>query len=83
MFELVYLFWVFSMFCCLQVLEIFGNGGLLDVVQDLDFMFGFNFEGFFNRDLIMYIDEYSIQLVKIVFRGIIRYKVTKILIYNV
>lgn len=38
-------------------------------------MFGFDFEGFFNGDLIMYIDEYNIQLVKFVIRGIVRYRV--------
>lgn len=56
------------------VMEIPGNGGLLDAVQDLDFMPGFNFEGFPNRDSTMYIDEYSIQSAKTVLRGTIRYK---------
>lgn len=65
------------------MLEIPGNGGLLDAVQDLDFMPGFNFEGFPNRDSTMYIDEYSIQSAKTVLRGTIRYKVRKTLIYNV
>lgn len=59
------------------MLEIPGNGGLLDAVQDLDFMPGFNFEGFPNRDSTMYIDEYSIQSAKTVLRGTIRYKVKK------
>lgn len=53
-----------------------GNGGLLDAVQDLDFMPGFNIEGFPNRDSTIYVNEYNIESAKTVLRGTIRYKVT-------
>ncbi|XP_052677314.1 alpha-aminoadipic semialdehyde synthase, mitochondrial-like [Crassostrea angulata] len=56
------------------VVEIPGNGGLLDAVQDLDFMAGFDFEGFPNGDSTMYIDEYNIQSAKSVIRGTVRYR---------
>lgn len=57
------------------MVEIPGNGGLLDAVQDLDFMPGFDFEGFPNGDSTMYIDEYNIQSAKSVIRGTVRYRV--------
>ena len=56
-------------------MEIPGNGGLLEAVQDLNFMPGFNIEGFPNRDSTLYMDEYNIQSAKTILRGTIRYKV--------
>ncbi|XP_022297624.2 alpha-aminoadipic semialdehyde synthase, mitochondrial-like isoform X2 [Crassostrea virginica] len=56
------------------VMEIPGNGGLLEAVQDLNFMPGFNIEGFPNRDSTLYMDEYNIQSAKTILRGTIRYK---------
>ncbi|XP_061178911.1 alpha-aminoadipic semialdehyde synthase, mitochondrial-like isoform X2 [Saccostrea echinata] len=56
------------------IIEVPGNGGLLDAVQDLDFMPGFNIEGFPNRDSTQYLNEYNIQSAKTILRGTIRYK---------
>ncbi|XP_056000894.1 alpha-aminoadipic semialdehyde synthase, mitochondrial-like isoform X3 [Ostrea edulis] len=56
------------------VINVPGNGGLLDAVQDLDFMPGFNIEGFPNRDSTIYVNEYNIESAKTVLRGTIRYK---------
>jgi alpha-aminoadipic semialdehyde synthase len=60
------------------VVNVPGNGGLLDAVQDLDFMPGFNIEGFPNRDSTVYLKEYNIESAKTVLRGTIRYKVLRL-----
>ncbi|GFO42771.1 alpha-aminoadipic semialdehyde synthase, mitochondrial [Plakobranchus ocellatus] len=56
------------------VVEIPKDGALLDAVKDLNFMPGFNIEGFPNRDSTMYASEYGIQSAHTILRGTIRYK---------
>ncbi|XP_053378089.1 alpha-aminoadipic semialdehyde synthase, mitochondrial-like isoform X2 [Mercenaria mercenaria] len=57
-----------------KVVEIAGNGGLLDAVEELTFMPGFNIEGFPNRDSTKYTSEYGIDNAHTCIRGTIRYK---------
>ncbi|KAL4226643.1 hypothetical protein ACF0H5_014624 [Mactra antiquata] len=57
-----------------KIVEIPGNGGLLDSTVDLDFMPGFHLEGFPNRDSTMYTDAYGIDSAHTCIRGTIRYK---------
>lgn len=59
----------------LQVVDVPGNGGLLDSAVDLDFMPGFNLEGYPNRDSTVYLDSYNIKDAHTCLRGTIRYKV--------
>ncbi|KAH9512582.1 hypothetical protein Btru_038850, partial [Bulinus truncatus] len=57
-----------------KIVEIPGQGGLLNATEDLTFMPGFNLEGFPNRDSTIYSSEYGIQSAHTVLRGTIRYK---------
>ncbi|KAH3892671.1 hypothetical protein DPMN_016794, partial [Dreissena polymorpha] len=57
-----------------QVVEISGQGGLLDAAEHLNFMPGFNLEGFPNRDSTIYTDAYGINDAHTCIRGTIRYK---------
>ena len=57
------------------MVEIPGDGGLLEAVEDLDFMPGFNLEGFPNRDSTPYAEMYGIETAHTILRGTIRYKV--------
>ena len=66
------------MFPWQQVVEIEGNGKLLDAVEELTFMPGFNLEGFPNRDSTKYTSEYGIDNAHTCLRGTIRYKVRKL-----
>lgn len=59
----------------IQMVEIQGNGGLLDSTVDLQFMPGFNLEGFPNRDSSIYTQLYGINDAHTCLRGTIRYKV--------
>ncbi|XP_036356973.1 alpha-aminoadipic semialdehyde synthase, mitochondrial isoform X2 [Octopus sinensis] len=54
-------------------IEIESGGTLLDVVRKLDFLPGFNIEGFPNRDSTAYIDRYDIGDAQTCVRGTIRY----------
>ena len=56
-------------------MEIPSGGALLDEVEDLNFMPGFNIEGYPNRDSTMYASEYGIHSASTLLRGTIRYKV--------
>ena len=58
-------------------MEVQSGGGLLDSVEDLNLMPGFNIEGFPNRDSTLYTSEYGIESAKTCIRGTIRYKVNK------
>jgi alpha-aminoadipic semialdehyde synthase len=65
------------------MVEIRGNGGLLsEGVRELDFMPGFNIEGFPNRDSMIYQELYGIDGVSTLLRGTIRYKVMYIHIFQ-
>ncbi|KAI8782365.1 alpha-aminoadipic semialdehyde synthase mitochondrial [Biomphalaria glabrata] len=57
-----------------KVVEIPGQGGLLNATEELTFMPGFNLEGFPNRDSTIYASEYGIQTADTIIRGTIRYK---------
>ena len=54
----------------------------MDSVKPLDFLPGFNLEGFPNRDSTKYAKSYGIETAETVLRGTLRYKVGMlILIY--
>ncbi|GFR85423.1 alpha-aminoadipic semialdehyde synthase, mitochondrial [Elysia marginata] len=57
-----------------KVIEIPSGGALLDEVESLDFLPGFNVEGYPNRDSTMYASEYGIGSASTLLRGTIRYK---------
>jgi alpha-aminoadipic semialdehyde synthase len=59
-----------------QVVDIQGNGRLMDSTQPLDFLPGFNLEGFPNRDSTQYAKSYGIETAHTVLRGTLRYKVS-------
>lgn len=63
-----------AIFAPIQVVEIGGGGALLENRESLDFLPGFAFEGFANRDSTQYIDHYQIPDARTVLRGTIRYK---------
>lgn len=56
-----------------QVVEINAGGHLLEAVRKLDFLPGFNIEGFPNRDSTKYLDLYDITEAQTCLRGTIRY----------
>ncbi|XP_046658109.1 alpha-aminoadipic semialdehyde synthase, mitochondrial-like [Daphnia pulicaria] len=56
-----------------KVVEIPAGGALLEKAEKLDFLPGFAFEGFANRDSLDYVDHYGIPEARTVFRGTIRY----------
>ena len=47
----------------------------MDVTEELDFLPGFNLEGFPNRDSTHYAESYDIKSASTVLRGTLRYKV--------
>ncbi|KAK7102549.1 alpha-aminoadipic semialdehyde synthase, mitochondrial-like [Littorina saxatilis] len=57
-----------------EAVEIPGNGGLMDATEELDFLPGFNLEGFPNRDSTQYAAAYKIKSASTVLRGTLRYK---------
>lgn len=57
-----------------QIVEINGGGDLMSSTRDLDFLPGFNLEGFPNRDSTAYADLYGIKDALTVLRGTLRYK---------
>ena len=57
----------------LQMVEV-PAGSLLEATEELDFLPGFAFEGFPNRDSTSYIDPYNIPEARTVQRGTIRYR---------
>lgn len=57
-----------------KLVEISAGGALMDSVQDITFLPGFNLEGFPNRDSTMYRDIYGINNAHTVLRGTLRYK---------
>ncbi|KAI9552494.1 hypothetical protein GHT06_022860 [Daphnia sinensis] len=56
-----------------KIVEIPAGGSLLEKAEKLDFLPGFAFEGFANRDSLDYIEHYGIPEARTVFRGTIRY----------
>ncbi|GFU12522.1 hypothetical protein NPIL_661271 [Nephila pilipes] len=57
-----------------KVVEIPAGGALMEHTREIDFLPGFNLEGFPNRDSTAYIDAYNIQSANTVLRGTLRYK---------
>ncbi|XP_052739377.1 alpha-aminoadipic semialdehyde synthase, mitochondrial isoform X2 [Bicyclus anynana] len=57
-----------------QVVEVLSGGELMSVARDLDFLPGFAFEGFPNRDSTKYSSLYGIEDAHTMFRGTLRYK---------
>ncbi|KAG8196322.1 hypothetical protein JTE90_013807 [Oedothorax gibbosus] len=57
-----------------KVMEIQPGGDLMNHVRDVDFLPGFNLQGYPNRDSTKYIDAYNIQSATTVLRGTLRYK---------
>lgn len=62
-----------------QIVEVLSGGELMSVARELDFLPGFAFEGFPNRDSTKYAELYGIQDAHTMFRGTMRYKGTKYL----
>ncbi|XP_015922645.2 alpha-aminoadipic semialdehyde synthase, mitochondrial [Parasteatoda tepidariorum] len=57
-----------------KIVEIPAGGALMDSIRDIDFLPGFNLEGYPNRDSTQYINAYDIQSAETVIRGTLRYK---------
>ncbi|CAG2103722.1 unnamed protein product, partial [Medioppia subpectinata] len=57
-----------------EVMEIPAGGALMDNTTDIDFLHGYNLEGYPNRDSTQYRDIYGISSAKTVLRGTLRYK---------
>ncbi|XP_013180975.1 PREDICTED: alpha-aminoadipic semialdehyde synthase, mitochondrial [Papilio xuthus] len=57
-----------------QIVEVLSGGELMSVARELDFLPGFAFEGFPNRDSTKYAELYGIEDAHTMFRGTIRYK---------
>ncbi|KAG6453059.1 alpha-aminoadipic semialdehyde synthase, mitochondrial [Manduca sexta] len=57
-----------------QIVEVLSGGELMSVARELDFLPGFAFEGFPNRDSTKYAKLYGIEDAHTILRGTIRYK---------
>ncbi|XP_026732692.1 alpha-aminoadipic semialdehyde synthase, mitochondrial-like [Trichoplusia ni] len=57
-----------------QIVEVLSGGELMSVARELNFLPGFAFEGFPNRDSTKYSALYGIEDAHTMFRGTIRYK---------
>ncbi|GBM72861.1 Alpha-aminoadipic semialdehyde synthase, mitochondrial [Araneus ventricosus] len=57
-----------------KVVEIPSGGALMDHTRSIDYLPGFNLEGYPNRDSTVYTDLYNIQSAHTVLRGTLRYK---------
>lgn len=57
-----------------QVVSVPPGGALLDVTKPMDFMPGFNLEGFPNRDSTKYAEPYGIESAHTLIRGTLRFK---------
>lgn len=55
-----------------QVMEVPAGGSLMDNVYSIDFLSGFNLEGYPNRDSLIYRDVYGISNVDTILRGTLR-----------
>lgn len=55
-------------------MEVLSGGELMSVARELDFLPGFAFEGFPNRDSTQYAKLYGIEDAHTIFRGTIRYR---------
>lgn len=63
-----------------RIVDIPGNGGIIEDIYSVDFMPGFNLIGYANRDSIKYADIYGVEKECQTFiRGTLRYNVTNAL----
>ena len=60
--------------------EIATNGALTENVWDIDFLPGFNLEGYPTRDSTIYAQLYGIESAETILRGKLRYKVTFVIL---
>ena len=56
-----------------QVVTVDPDGGLLESAKRMDFLPGFNLEGYPNRDSTIYADLYGIKEAHTILRGTLRY----------
>ena len=56
-----------------KVIEVKGDGGLLDSTRSLDFLPGLHLEGYPNRDSTEYASIYGIEEADTILRGTLRY----------
>lgn len=61
--------------CVFQVISIPPGGSLMDATMPMDFLPGFNLEGFPNRDSTKYAEPYGIESAHTLIRGTLRFKV--------
>ncbi len=57
-----------------KIVTVDPNGGLFDYVTPMDFLPGFNLEGYPNRDSTAYTHLYGISEAHTIIRGTLRYK---------
>ena len=60
---------------CPQVVKVPAGGALMEAGIPMDFLPGFNLEGFPNRDSTTYAEPYGLQDAHTLIRGTLRYKV--------
>lgn len=60
---------------CSQVVSIPAGGTLMESTAPMDFLPGFNLEGFPNRDSTKYSEQYGIESAHTLIRGTLRFKV--------
>lgn len=56
-----------------EIAEVLPGGGLMDSATHMDFLNGFNLEGYANRDSTAYRDIYGISSAQTILRGTLRY----------
>lgn len=66
---------VHSLFVSTQVVNIPAGGALMDSPTAMDFLPGFNLEGYPNRDSTKYSEPYGIETAHTLIRGTLRFKV--------
>ncbi|XP_057185055.1 alpha-aminoadipic semialdehyde synthase, mitochondrial isoform X1 [Triplophysa rosa] len=57
-----------------QIVSVSPGGALMDVTKPMDFLPGFNLEGFPNRDSTKYAEPYGIETAHTLIRGTLRFK---------
>lgn len=72
--------WVYL--CLFEVVSIPAGGSLMDSASQMDFLPGFNLEGFPNRDSTKYAEPYGIQTAHTLIRGTLRFKVSSPLLWQ-
>lgn len=60
---------------CVQLVNIPAGGALMNSTAPMDFLPGFNLEGFPNRDSTKYAEAYGIETAHTLIRGTLRFQV--------